>query len=78
MENKAEALSERYLDFAASVFKLLKKINPEQMQKYVCIQLFRSTTSIGANYEDARGAESKQDFAHKMKIVLKESRESMY
>jgi len=40
--------------------------------------LLRSGTSAGANYEEARGAESKADFIHKLQIVLKELRESMY
>jgi four helix bundle protein len=41
-------------------------------------QLLRSGTSAGANYEEARGAESKDDFAHKLQIALKELRESNY
>ena len=78
MENKANELSERFLDFAASIFMQLKSIDTNQMNHHICMQLFRSSTSVGANYEEARGAESKQDFAHKMKIVLKEARESQY
>ena len=38
----------------------------------------RSATSSGANYEEACGAESKADFIHKMQLVLKELRESLY
>ena len=38
----------------------------------------RSATSAGANYEEACGAESRQDFIHKMQVVLKELRESLY
>ena len=44
-------------------------------------QLAKSSTSIGSNYEEASryiGAESKDDFIHKIGIVLKESRESHY
>ena len=41
-------------------------------------QLLRSATSAGANYEEARGAESKVDFAHKLQVALKEMRESNY
>jgi len=41
-------------------------------------QLLRSGTSVGANYEEAQGAESKGDFAHKLQIALKEVRESNY
>lgn len=38
----------------------------------------RSITSCGANYDEARGAESRADFIHKILIVLKEMRESIY
>ena len=41
-------------------------------------QLIRSCTSIGANYEEARGAESDADFLHKINITLKEARESLF
>lgn len=38
----------------------------------------RSGTSSGANYEEARGAQSRADFLHKLQIVLKELRESLF
>jgi four helix bundle protein len=41
-------------------------------------QLLRCGTSAGANYEEARAAESKDDFVHKLQIALKELRESNY
>ena len=47
-------------------------------EKYLAMQLIRSSTSCGANYEESRGAESRPDFIHKMHIVLKEARESLY
>ena len=40
--------------------------------------LLRSGTSAGANYQEARAAESRQDFVHKLQIALKETRESHY
>ena len=40
--------------------------------------MLRSATSVGANYEEARGSESDADFLHKMNIVLKEARETHY
>lgn len=66
MENKADVLSERFLSFASNVIMLVKNIDNNQVNRHVCMQLLRSATSIGANYEEARGAESRQDFAHKM------------
>lgn len=41
-------------------------------------QLFRSGTSIGANVREAQGAESRSDFAHKLKIAFKEAEETEY
>jgi len=41
-------------------------------------QLFRSGTSVGANFEEAPAAESKDDFVHRLQIALKELRESNY
>jgi len=38
----------------------------------------RSATSSGANYKEACGAENKADFIHKMQLVLKKLRESLY
>ena len=41
-------------------------------------QLLRSATGSGANYEEARGAESVRDFVHKLRIADKEMREARY
>jgi len=46
--------------------------------RHVGVQLLRSGTSPGANYCEARCAESRADFAHKMQIVVKELRETLY
>lgn len=41
-------------------------------------QLFRSATSIGANYREGFGAESENDFIHKISVSIKETHESQY
>lgn len=41
-------------------------------------QIFRSATSIGANYSEALGSESDNDFIHKLSISLKEIHETQY
>jgi len=46
--------------------------------RYIGRQVLGSGTSPGANYEEARGAESKADFVHKLGIVLKELSETRY
>ena len=71
-------LSERFLAFSVLVIKIIKKLPKDIAGKRIGDQLFRSGTSPGANYEEARAAESRNDFIHKLGIVLKELRESHY
>ena len=78
MQNKAEDLSDRLLDFGANVIKLTVKLNRTSVGRHVGFQLVRAASSCGANYEEARAAESRADFVHKMQVVLKELRESIY
>ena len=78
MENKRNELSERLLGFASLVIKLVAKLNKTDTERHIANQLIESATSAGANYEEACGAESRNDFIHKMQIVLKELRESQY
>jgi four helix bundle protein len=46
--------------------------------RHVANQLLRSGTSVGSNFEEACGAQSRADFIHKLQIVLKEFRETTY
>ena len=64
-------------DFALHTIKFTRILESEK--KYIIAnQLFRSGTSIGANVNEAQGAESKDDFRHKMKIAYKEAEETRY
>ena len=76
--SEREQLSERFLGFGASIIKLVVGLNRTSIGQHIGMQLVRSATSAGANYEEACGAESRADFIHKMQIVLKELRESLY
>jgi four helix bundle protein len=71
-------LADRLLDFAAGVIALTPRLQKSATGTYVIGQLVRAGSSAGANYQEARGAESRADFVHKMQIVLKELRESEY
>ena len=71
-------LSDRFLNFAASGIKLTVKLERTSVGRYIANQLMRAAASAGANYEEACGAESRADFIHKMQLVLKELRESLY
>ena len=44
--------------------------------RHVCTQILRSGTAAAANYGEARGAESRADFIHKLKVVFKELNET--
>lgn len=71
-------LSERLLSFAVRVVKLVEVLPKTIAGKRIGDQLLRSGTSVGANYEEAQGAESHNDFVHKLQIALKEVRESNF
>jgi four helix bundle protein len=71
-------LGERLLEYGARLIKLVESLPNTLVGRHVANQLLRSGTSVGANYEEACGAESKVDFAHKLQIALKELRESNY
>jgi four helix bundle protein len=78
MNEKSGTLSERLLGFAATVIKITDALPNTVAGRHVGGQLIRAGTSCGSNYEEACGAESRPDFAHKMSIVLKELKESRF
>ena len=71
-------LSNRLLIFAINVIKFLRKLLNTPEYKVVKYQLIKSSTSSGANYEEAQGASSKADFTNKVRISLKEMRETNF
>ncbi len=75
---KGDELSERFLEFAARIIVLVQSLPNDRAGRHISGQLLRCGTSIGANYEEARGAESQADFIHKIGVAWKESRESKY
>ncbi len=75
---KNDEFSNRLLELAVRALKLSEKLNESYAHRHIGKQLVRSGTAIGANYEEARGAESRGDFIHKMRISLKEARETLY
>lgn len=73
---KANQLEERLIQFAIDIILLCKTIDKSFASEHLAKQLIRSATSSALNYGEARGGESTKDFLHKMKICLKELRES--
>ncbi len=74
----ADELSGRLLEFAVRTMDLVEALPHKKTATHCANQLLRSGTSPGANYEEAIGAESREDFIHKCAVVLKELRESRY
>jgi four helix bundle protein len=75
MTNKE--LEERLIDFSALVIKLTESIKGTYTGNHLSAQLIRSGTSVSLNYGEAQDAESRKDFIHKMKVILKELRETI-
>lgn len=71
-------LAERTQIFGENVIDFLKTIPRNELTRPLMQQAIRSATSIGANYMEADGAESKKDFRHKIAICKKESKETMH
>jgi len=76
MVRKGDELAERLLDFAARVGKVVDALPETRLGRHVAGQLVRCGTSPAPNYPEARGAESRKDFVHKLSICLKELRET--
>jgi four helix bundle protein len=76
MTRRGDDLSDRVLDFAARIGKLVDALPDTRLGRHVAGQLIRSGTSPAPNYAEACGAESRRDFVHKLSICLKELRES--
>lgn len=68
---KGDDLSERLLDFAARVLRLVDALPKNLIGRHIGGQLLRCGTSAGSNYEEARGGESRADFIHKLALSWK-------
>ena len=73
-----DGIFERLTVFAVRTIKLSEALPRSVAGRHIAEQVLRSGTGAGANYEEARGAESRADFIHKMGIVLKELKETRY
>ena len=73
---KAQELHQRLINFGARITRVAKLLPRTDEGRYLSQQLMRSGLSAAANYAEARAAESRADFIHKLRIVLKELNES--
>jgi len=70
-------LQERLIEFAVRVLNVVESLPNSRVGNHVAGQLIRSGTSPAPNYGEAQSAESRKDFIHKMKVALKELRETL-
>jgi four helix bundle protein len=71
-------LEDRLFRFAVRVIKFTRKLPSVTEYNVIKYQLTKSATSSGANYEEAQAGSSKADFTNKVRIALREMRESNY
>jgi len=76
-ENKYD-LEERTARFGEEIIDFVKTISKNAINNPLISQIVRSGTSIGANYMEADGAESKKDFRHKISLCRKETKETKH
>ncbi len=69
-------LQDRLVDYAVRVIRLSEALPETKAGKHISSQILRSGTSPAPNYGEAQSAESKADFIHKVKVALKELRET--
>ena len=71
-------LEERTAVFGERIIDFVKTLPNNVINRELIRQLVKAGTSVGANYSEADGAESKKDFRHKIAICKKESKESRH
>ena len=71
-------LQSRTKSLAISIIKIVQSIKIDLANRNIISQILRSSSSIGANYNEALESESKDDFVHKLSICKKEARETLY
>jgi four helix bundle protein len=73
---KTEEIENRLIEFASRIIDLVEALPKRAAAKHLGNQLLRSGTSPALNYGEAQSAESRDDFIHKIRICLKELRET--
>lgn len=70
-------IEERLIEFATRIMDMVEALPKTATAKHLGGQILRSGTSPALNYGEAQAAESRDDFVHKMRICLKELRETL-
>lgn len=69
-------LEARLINFSVAIVNLANRLTKDRTGKYLANQILRSAISAALNYGEAQAAESRRDFIHKLRIILKELRET--
>ena len=75
-ETKKYDLEDRLIDFTIRCSDIVEELPSTKLANHIGGQLTRASSSSALNYGEAQSAESPNDFVHKLKVVLKELRES--
>ncbi len=75
---KENTLADRLFEFSVQVILFLRKLPNSEEMRVIKYQLTKAVTSGGANYEESQAASSRSDFLQKVRISLREMRESNY
>jgi four helix bundle protein len=76
MKGKTFDLQDRLVDYSVRIIRLSESLPDTKSGRHIAIQILRSGTSPAPNYGEGQSAESRMDFIHKLKIALKELRET--
>ena len=75
---KGDDIAARFEALAAGVVALVRRLPPDRAGRVMEDQLVRSATGGGSNYDEARSAQSRADFVHKVSLAAKETREAAF
>ncbi len=75
MESKKYDLEDRFVDYTCRMIDVVESLPNSRAGNYIAGQLVRACHSPTFNYGEAQGAESRNDFIHKMGVILKELKE---
>jgi four helix bundle protein len=77
-DKKKYDLEERTAQLGEAIIELVRTFSQDSVNSPLISQIVRAATSVGANYMEADGAESKKDFRHKISICKKEAKETKH
>jgi len=75
-KERAFDLEDRLIEFVLKIDQIVESLPNTRLGNYLAGQMIRSGSAPALNYGEAMAAESRNDFIHKMKVILKELRET--